>query len=199
MATPFSIRNFLRQREALLVHFNTPMSVKHPTGFPGDLHNAKALAGCRLSFSTIQAGDRGPWQGGHPAHANAGGSVGIVVDIKETGSVITVDADDSGSGALGSLGKPPAPQTCADSIDHRRASNEWWAQDYTPLGIFLFLPAYVFVKGPNGQGECPIDLAGVLRAFPHDRILSTDGRSFTEYNRSVGKWIPVSYGDIVPR
>lgn len=183
----------------MLVHFNTPMSVNHPSGFPGDLHNAKALAGCRLSFSTIQAGDRGPWQGGNPADANAGGSVGIVVDINEEGSVITVDAGDSGSGASGSLGKSPTSQTCADSIDHRRTSNEWWVQDYMTLGVFMFLPAYVFVKGPSGQGEYPIDLAGVLRAFPQDRIFSTDGSSFTEYDRAVGKWICVSYENIVPR
>ena len=199
MTTSFSIRNFLRQKEALLVHFNTPMSVNHPTGFPGDLHNAKALAGYRLSFSTIQAGDRGPWQDGNPADANAGGSVGIVVDIKEEGSVITVDAGDSGSGASGSLGKPPTSQTCADSIDNRRTSNEWWVQDYMPLGVFMFLPAYVFVKGPSGQGECPIDQAGILKAFSADRIFSTDGCRFTEYDRSAGTWLPISYGDIVPR
>ena len=143
--------------------------------------------------------DRGPWRGGSPAYANAGGSVGIVVDIKEAGSVITVNAGDSGSGTSGSLGYPPGSQTCADSIDHRRTSNEWWVQNYTALGIFLFLPAYVFVKWSGGQGERPIDLTDVLRAFPDDRILSTNGSNFTEYNRSVGNWIHVSYGDIVPR
>ena len=100
--SPFSIRSFLRSQEALLVHFNTPMSTKHPTGFPADLEDAKTLVGKPLSFCTIQKNDRGPWQGGHPADANAAGSVGLVVDVNEMGSVVTVDRSDSGSGEAGS-------------------------------------------------------------------------------------------------
>jgi hypothetical protein len=198
-SSPFSIRSFLRIREALLVHFNTPMSVNHPTGFPDDLRHAKGLVGHPISFSTIQVGDRGPWQGGPPADANAAGSVGMIVDVQEAGSVRTVDAQDSGSsGQFGSGGKPPDAQTCADSITGRTTSNEWWIQDYTSLGIFIFLPAQVFVKRPGCQGERPTDLAEVLVEFADDRIFSVLNGSFIEYDRSEGKWVCVAYGDIVP-
>jgi hypothetical protein len=196
-ASPFSVREFLRDREALLVHFNTPMT-HHPTGFPCDLHNAKTLSGCRLSFSTIQAGDKGPSQGGNPADANAGGSVGIVVDVKDFDSVITVDASDSGSGPAGTLGKQPDARTCADSIDHRRTANEWLVQNYTPLGIFVFLPVYVFVKGPDFQGECPSNLIDIIKNFPDDRIFSTNGTSFIECDHDAGNWVTVSFREIFP-
>lgn len=68
-----------------------------------------------------------------------------------------------------------------------------------PLGVFVFLPACVFVKGPSGQGEFPIDQASILKAFSANRIFSTEGFRFTEYDRSAETWLPVSYGYIVPR
>ena len=195
----FSIRAFLKSQAALLVHFNTPMSTNHPTGFPDDLRAAKSLCGAPISFSTIQIGDRGPWQGGHPAEANAGGSIGIVVDINDTGSVHTVDPGDSGSGLrIGSGGNSPDARSCADSISQRKSVNEWWVQDFTPLGVFIFEPAMVFVKDPSAQGERDADLAEVLREFPDDRIFSVTAGSFTEYDRGAAAWLPVAYDDIVP-
>jgi hypothetical protein len=80
---PFSIRAFLRSQEALLVHFNTPMSTRHPSCYPADLEDAKTIVGQPLSFCTIQKNDRGPWQGGPPADANAAGSVGLVIDVND--------------------------------------------------------------------------------------------------------------------
>jgi hypothetical protein len=193
-ATPFSVRAFLRSREALLVHFNTPMSLNHPTGFPNDLHSAKTLAG-PLSFSTIQVGDRGPWQGGHPADANAGGSVGLIVDVNDSDSVLTVASGDSGSGFSGSGGLPPDAQTCADSITGRVTANEWWVQNYTPIGIFVILPAQVFVRLPTQQGERPSDLNEVLTSFPNDRIFSTWPDTFVEYDRANQVWTPTTRSD----
>lgn len=168
-----------------MVHFNTPMSTKHPTGFPDDLIVARGLTGQRLSFATIQKNDRGPWQGGHPADANAVGSVGLVVDVKDVGSVITVDWTDSGSNNLGSLGHRPNATNCTDSILKRTNSNEWWVQDYTALGIFMFLPACVFVKQNGQQGEVSVDLRTILGAYPDDPIYSVLNGSFVEYDRSA--------------
>lgn len=195
---PFSIRSFLRSQEAVLVHFNTPMSTKHPTCFPADLEDAKTLVGKRLSFCTIQKNDRGPWQGGHPANANAAGSVGLVVDVNDIGSVATVDWSDSGSGEVGSAGLPPDQPNCADSIAKRTTSNEWWVQDYTPLGIFVFLPAMVFVKRGEEQGEADVTLEAILEAYPSDRMFSACGGTFLEFDRVAGRWDPVTYGQIVP-
>lgn len=195
---PFSIRSFLRSQEALLVHFNTPMSTKHPTGFPADLEDAKTLVEKRLSFCTIQENDRGPWQGGHPANANAAGSVGLVVDVNDIGSVVTVDWSDSGSGEAGSAGSPPDQPNCADSIAKRTTSNEWRVQDYTPLGIFVFLPAMVFVKRGEEQWETEVTFEDILAAYPSDRIFSAFKGTFVEFDRVAGQWGPVSYGQIVP-
>ncbi|HQU69773.1 MAG TPA: hypothetical protein PLI43_16455 [Albidovulum sp.] len=180
------------------MHFNTPMSSKHPTGFPNDLIAAKGLTGQKLSFATIQKNDRGPWQGGNPADANAAGSVGLVVDVKDIGSVIAVDWADSGSNDFGSLGHPPNTKNCTDSIAERKSSNEWWVQDYTPLGIFVFLPAMVFIKQNGHQGEVRVDLPEILAAYPVDRIYSVSNGSFVEYDRATGNWRPTTYDQIVP-
>lgn len=182
-----------------MVHFNTPMSTKHPTGFPDDLKVAKGLIGQKLSFCTVLKNDRGPWQGGAPADANAPGSVGIIVDVQDTGSVISVDWSDSGSiDGEGSLGHAPGPRTCADSISKRTTSNEWWVQDYTPQGIFVSLPAQAFVKRSGQQGEISVNLADVLAAFPDTRIFSVYDGSFVEFDRTAARWDSVTYGQIVP-
>jgi hypothetical protein len=122
----FSVRAFLRQREALLVHFNTPMATKHPTGFPDAPILARTLPG-PLCFSTIQVGDRDPWQGGSPGDANAGGSVGMVVDVHEQ-SAMGVDHTDSGFiEGLGSAGRSPTAFTCCEhrsTDDHQLVARE---------------------------------------------------------------------------
>ncbi len=48
----FSIRDFLRQRQALLIHFSTVMG-REEFVFPDDLRNAMTLVDTPLSFSTI--------------------------------------------------------------------------------------------------------------------------------------------------
>lgn len=90
--TDFWIRSFLRERQALLVHFSTLMSNHPGLVFPDDLRQAAGLTDVPLSFSTIMAGDVGPYQHPdmHPADANAGGSIGIIVDIPSNDSVVTV-------------------------------------------------------------------------------------------------------------
>jgi len=195
---PFSVRSFLRQREALLVHFNTPMSTKHPTCFPADLRDAKENSHLELSFSTIQAGDLGPYQVANPGDANAGGSVGIIVDIKDIDSVTSVYWEDSGSSEYGSLGKPPDAMTCSISIDKRESSNEWRIKSFKPLGMFVFIPAFVFVKREGWQGDVEINLFEILKEFQADRIFTTSGGKFLEYDRRMETWAAVAYGDIVP-
>jgi hypothetical protein len=195
----FSIRQFLRNKKALLIHFNTPMS-EHPDGFPLDLRNAIGLKGIPLSFSTIQATDKGPSQVPVPADANSGGSVGLIVDIKDAGSVVTVGPGDDGtkahvSGNHQSGGSSPTDITCEKSIACRTSTNEWFVQDYIPLGIFTFLPPRAFWKG-NGEG--PIELEDVLNAFQSERVFTTISGSFQEWDRDAECWRLVEYDDIVP-
>jgi hypothetical protein len=142
MTTPdkiFSVRDFLRKRKALLVHFSTVMSGHQDLYFPHDLRTAATLTG-PLSFSTIHASDVGPFQtSAHPSLANAAGSVGIVVDITDDNSVVTVGHDDDGTffdpiaNEWHSGGRPPSADACARSIDKRRTTNEWFVKNYTLL------------------------------------------------------------------
>jgi hypothetical protein len=197
----FSPRQFLKSREALLVHFNTPMT-SHPTGFPKDLHDARKLVATEIPFSTIQVTDNGPWQVRPPSDANAVGSVGLIVDIKDVGSVTSVGYCDIGSnsriaGYSKGLGQPPSDQTCAESIDRRgpKGHNEWVVQDYIVLGIFIFLPAGAFIVG-SGERDC--FLPEVLSTFPNDRIISILSGNFLEYDRGNQSWVTVPFANIVP-
>jgi hypothetical protein len=119
--TDFSIRSFLGGRQAILVHFSTLMSNHPGLVFPDDLRQAAGLADVPLSFSTIMAGDVGPYQRPdmHSVDANAGGSIGIIVDIPSNDSVVTVGANDDGTsfnpstGEIISGGYAPTPESCA--------------------------------------------------------------------------------------
>jgi hypothetical protein len=53
------VRDFLRKREALLVHFNTPMSL-HPKGYPHDLFDVLKSRQWAMCYSTILRSDLGP-------------------------------------------------------------------------------------------------------------------------------------------
>jgi hypothetical protein len=147
----FSVREFLVQREALLVHFSTPMSNHRELFFPEDLRTAARLKGNALCFSTIQAGDAGPHQDPNvdPADANAGGSIGIIVDIASNDCVTAVSAGDGGAfedpdtGETTSVGLPPSAESCARSIDERKTCNEWLVRNYRPIAIFAFGPIRV--------------------------------------------------------
>jgi hypothetical protein len=152
----FSVRNFLKARNALLIHFSTTMS-RHNSEFlfPADLHNAIKLTEVPLSFSTILPTDRGPYDRHSvniPAHANAYGSVGIVVDIGDDGCVETVNHRDSGtnqvdaSGAVQSDGELPSQAACERSLDLRSGTNEWVVRNYQTVGIFVFRPPYVMAE-----------------------------------------------------
>lgn len=118
MSEQFLIREFLRARKALLVHFSTVMA-RHDLFFPNDLGQAMLLRDVPLSFSTIQIGDTGP----HAGQGGAEGSIGMLIDLGPDTRVLAVPPGDSGShyddqtGSGGSLGLEPTEQNCNDSID----------------------------------------------------------------------------------
>src|SRR5262245_10058820 len=117
----FSVREFLRERKALLVHFSTVMARRRDLLFPEDLDRATRLHEVPLSFSTILQTDIGPNDPKveQPALANAPGTVGIVVDVESDGDVLTVGPSDDGTyldsteGTWISEGEPPPAKTCA--------------------------------------------------------------------------------------
>ncbi len=195
----FSVRKFLREREALPVHFSTVMARRDKLLFPNDMKRAMTLVGTPVSFSTIQAGDD---------RHNVEGSVGLVVDFQTNESVVTVGPCDdgtyfdAGSGEWVSGGSPPTVEACARSIDERRTSNEWFIKDYTVIGLFVFCPILVRQACKQGEhvilSEAPIQLAAVLAHFPQLRVFSTRGGEFVEFDRDTGTWSSVEYSKIVP-
>jgi hypothetical protein len=196
----FSIREFLREREALLVHFSTPMSNHREIYFPDDLRTAARIQGKGLFFSTIQANDIGPHQDPamEPGDANAGGSIGLIVDIPSNDCVTAVGPHDGGgfedlNGETVSAGLPPTAETCGISIDRRTSCNEWVVRDYRPVGIFAFCP--IRVSGPAGEG--PIREEAAFELFREYRIFSVRNGSFVEYDRQARGWKEVTYAEIM--
>jgi hypothetical protein len=195
--TAFSPRAFLRNRQAVLVHFSTVMAEHLDLVFPNDLRQAITLKGAPLSFSTIQTGDTNPHMTGR---GGAEGSIGILVDLGPGTLIASVSPGDSGSNAAGSLGFPPTEESCTRSIDARVTSNEWRVQDYVPIGIFILPPIHVrqahVVGGVPTVVEEPMTLEQVIKCFPEQRIFSANAHTFLEWGRVSGGWRAIPYDDI---
>lgn len=194
----FSIRNFLKSRKALLVHFSGPTTRHTDLVFPDDLRKAMTLGSIGLAFSTILVGDN---------ENNATGSVGIAVDITDNKCVSRVSPSDAGSyfdpveNQLMSGGCRPTKETCARSIDKRTAYNEWIVRNYTVIGIFLFVPPTVpkhcVILNHSHRILVPISVDDVACSFPDPRIFSACRDGFVEYDRKERNWREVSYGNIL--
>ncbi len=199
MSVSFSPREFLRSRQAVLVHFSTVMTSRPELTFPDDMRQAMGLTGIPLAFSTIQRGDTNPFGSGR---GGAEGSVGIIVDIGPATVIHSASPGDSGSSEMGSLGPPATEENCAASIDQRMTSNEWHVQDYVPVGIFILPPIVVrrvtnFMGEPIA-GEVKLDLQTAVAPFPDQRIFGADAQTFWEFDRPSGQWRAVSYDEIIP-
>jgi hypothetical protein len=191
MATEFSIRNFLRSRKALLVHFSTTKARCVKTGFPEDLHRAIALRGVPLSFATITVGDVTPfgwWPG-----TGAEGAIGLLVDLHPSSVVESVSPSLDGRSfgenntATGLIETVPTAQSCADSIDRRVTSNEWLVRDYVPIGIY-FIPPIVVHRAVRIDGEWQyedelLNRKQAMSYFPDQRFFSHNDRDFFEFDR----------------
>lgn len=195
----FSPREFLRERQAVLVHFSTLMASRLDLTFPNDLRQAMSLKGVPLSFSTIVAGDTNPQANGR---GGAEGSVGLLVDIGDGTQIRSVSPSDSGSGLAGSFGVAPTHQNCADSIDNRTTSNEWHVGDYIPIGIFILPPIWVRqvidLHGYATSTEVQLELGQAIAPFPEQRLFSANERTFLEFDRSVNGFKAVPYDEIIP-
>jgi hypothetical protein len=202
----FSVRDFLREREALLVHFSTPNTLHRDLFFPDDLKQAASLQDETLSFSTVLRTDVGPYQGDvHPEDSNAQGSIGVVVDIATNDCVTAVASGDYGvqldiaTESMILSGSAPDAVTCARSIDERRSSNDWRVKNYWMLGIFIFEPALAFRLLNDVVIEVPVSVEKILASFPDKRIFSIRNGEFVEYSRTFDAWLRSAYSKIVPR
>jgi len=206
MVMPVSgIRAFLASQEALLVHFSTQMARNPTVCFPKDIATAVVLAGAAISFSTIQKGDTNPFMLG--GRGGAEGCVGLIIDLLNHSTVLTVAPNDSGTywdpatKEWHSGGLPPDSQTIADSIALRTGSNEWFIRDYIPIGIFVLPPIYVrqpmTALGVQTFGELEIQHTDVAVAFPEMRLFTANTTTFLEFDRLTSNWKAVAYADII--
>jgi hypothetical protein len=178
--TPVEIRLFLRDREALLIHFSTLMAGDPGRCFPDDLLNARPLRGVPLSFSTIQRGDTNPVPG--VGRGEAEGCIGLLVDVGPETEVLAVGPRDIGSsfnsvtGEWISSGKLPTLEACEESIKLRAPSNEWFVRGYVPIGIFLLPPLYArktfVLEGATLYTDAKIHRDEVFGAFHDMRVFS---------------------------
>lgn len=198
----FSPRQFLRERNAVLVHFSTVMSRNPDLLFPNDLAGAMSLVDVPLSFSTILPGDTNPWGGGR---GGAEGAVGLLVDIGLQTVIHSVSSSDSGSSVIGSLGGLATAENCAASIDQRETSNEWHVSNYVPKGLFLLPPILVrqrhAIPGLDEPilAEAEISLAQAIAAFPTLPVFSANTHTFLQYDRPSGEWRAVGYAVLIPQ
>jgi hypothetical protein len=190
------VRDALREREALLIHFNTVMS-RHEKGYPHDLHDAWNNPGWKMCYSTIRSGDLGPTQM-IPDHSRAGGCVGIVVDMLRDTSIHKVSYTDVGSNGrvhVNGLGELASVDSCCRSIDDRGSEhNEWLVEGAIPLGIFVF-------NDPAVTTACDVffsvSVDSVIREFANFRIFSSHSGGFREFDRTAQEWVHRSYSEIV--
>jgi hypothetical protein len=160
----------------------------HPYRFPDDLHNAWTRSDLELSFSTILPGDT--FKQAQGGRGGAEGSVGLLVDLGPETVVRSVHHEDSGSSAVGSLGKPPSRTTCTDSISKRSDSNEWRVSNFRPIGIFILGPPYYvrqLVDLPDiGETEIEqsVSFPAILSDFPGKRMFSANASGFFEYTEA---------------
>jgi len=204
---PFSIRRFLEEREALLIHFSTWQSMHREFTFPEDLRLAKTLSGVTLAFSTIMAGDVGPYQADiHPEDANGHGSVGIVARILSDACVVAVGPSDHGTHLdianqrVVLSGSSPDAFECARSIDVRRTWNDWRVRDFETVGLFVFEPAFAFrTMSEDVVIEVPVSMETIIAEFPADRIFSVRNGRFVEYHRGFSAWMSSTYWKIMFR
>jgi hypothetical protein len=198
------IRDFLKSQNALLVHFDSPMT-RHPElQFPDNLLRALRLVDVNLSFSTIMPGDTNPFMQGL---GGAEGCVGVMADLGSNSIVVSVAPGDSGSGSgdandeSDSLGVMPTREACLQSIEKRKGSNEWRVRNFDPLGIFILPPIFVRrtveFEGQPVAGDLEIDLATAIAPFPEAKIYTADGKGFLSLDRRSLNWRRVNYDEIV--
>jgi hypothetical protein len=201
----FSVRSFLRERQALLVHFPTAVAPGTVEVLADHLKRIIRSKQGVLPFSTIMSSDIGPYQAEtHPEDANAAASVGVVIDVPRDDDVLAVAPCDIGlyaqvlDGEIRFGGMAPSPEACALSIDDRRSSNEWLIQGYRVIGIFAFEPAYVFHQvSDDVVVDVRVVQEDVLAAFTDQRVFSIRNGHFVEFSFQTRLWEPVSYEAII--
>jgi hypothetical protein len=176
MPNGFSIRDFLRTRKAVLVHFSTVMARRADLVFPNDLTRAMGLRDTPLSFSTIEIGDTSPDAG----RGGAEGCIGLLVDLGTDSRVsrsrpeiaeVTMTNRAAVGGRLGQ-----APLDLAPVIAELQASGRYVTAGHRKRGVSRRLAAAGGLRRPSAtcspgseRGVNTYRTAGAYR--PHCRCV----------------------------
>ena len=146
------VYEFLRQRNALIVHFSgAPKGSGVDRGdkhlYPADLRHvlaSKAMGG--VSASAVQPGDVF-----HGFERNATGCIGVVLGLRDKDSLVAVDPRDCGSiedesgNRIVQHEKDISIADLRRSFADRESYNEWVIRKYSSLGIFAAPPREVSI------------------------------------------------------
>jgi len=180
------IHDFLRGRNALIVHFSgAPKGAGVDRGaahlFPTELRHViagRAMGG--VSCSVVRPGDVF-----HGFERNATGCIGVVLGFKSKDSLVAVDRHDCGSiedasgNRIVERERDITPANLASTLDDRDDYNEWIVRDYVVQGIFAAPPYEVSIlKVPDYPPDMPDYLQDNeplpdFRAVSWDELMST--------------------------
>jgi len=166
------LKEELRRRQALIVHFSHHAAMRDNLDFPADL--LQVLGGVTdwaLSCSVLT-----------PGHSMIPvGSVGVVLEPQTAGDVLRVHHSDAGAYSDGtddySDGEPLSVEGLDRSLTRVRQDdyNEWRVRGARPVGIFVLNPFSICVRrrvtfdGPFGPEETlaaqPATLADIRTIF----------------------------------
>ncbi len=177
------IRNILRNENALVVHFSgTPRGIgggQIRPDFPADLQQvAKNAHVWEVACSTVSTGQtRGT--------GSIIGSVGLILQCQDGGSLLGVFHDDAGSWYDPSTGRRnlgccvvPTTASCTSSIKNRVHYNEWVLRDYVTVGVFIDGSFDVWDSSVSFQRET--DLDEIQAAFPELPVIRFCGTEIWE-------------------
>jgi hypothetical protein len=166
----------LEGKRAAVVHFSHHSNMRKGVTFPGDIINAiESKNDWSLCCHVV-------W----PGHEmDLVGSVGLIFGVTSTSQVLRVRNADAGScelpnGSVESLGVPLSKESFDDTFSPAGAYNEWRVRGADPVGIFVAVPADIYVqkyivRGEaehrwEGIGKDPISLDEVASKFPDQDI-----------------------------
>jgi hypothetical protein len=186
------IHDFLRGRNALIVHFSgAPKGAGVDRGaahlFPVDLQHViagHAMGG--VSCSVVHPGDVF-----HGFERNATGCIGVVLGLKSKESLVALDRHDCGSiedasgNRIVKRERDITPADLASTLDDRDDYNEWIVRDYVVHGIFAAPPYEVSIlKVPDYPPDMP-DYLQDNEPVPAFRTVSWDELTSTFRNLSI--------------
>lgn len=208
------VRAFLESHQALIVHCSGSPKGLGPglAPYPADLENVwQGRANGGISCSVVKPGDSF-----HPPLRHSTGSVGLVIGLTGSNSLVAVAPQDAGSSVVEGVRVVASEVdiTIADlsrSLSERGDHyNEWVLRDFKVLGVFIAEPATIWREV---EMSIPTEAAGIsTELVPQDVDISlaqvaSDFKGLPVYTFGGGRilrwepsgWSPADHSEIYSR